>query len=178
MPGLQRIGALIVAAIAIVLIARANFEGMPQPRAPEPATQAISPIEAVASSEVAAYHASHVIDGNPESFWSGRWTELGEVELRFSFASDVVIDALEIHNLPHSAGRISWYELHAADMVLGSGELDDVATAQRVTIPPTTMRELIVHITDVHPPESTIGEAMAPSVVTLAEMRFFGPAQP
>ncbi len=132
-----------------------------------------------ATSEYGELHATHLIDGDTDSYWNDNSLKGEDAALTFSFPEPVVVTTVEIQNVLDEATFRRNYRIRGYEVTFSSGAppvtgiLQDTNRPQNITLEPTTTDTLTISVMSTYPAQPY--EGLEPfEELAVAELRFFG----
>ncbi len=134
-----------------------------------------------ASSEYKELHASHLTDGDLDSYWNDASLAGVDASLSFRFADPVTVTSIEFHNVRDPERFARNYRIRDVVITLDSGDpvagtLEDKIGAQPVAVPAGGETVTVtITVTTTYPAQTFEGRAPFEELA-LAEVRFYGAA--
>lgn len=144
-----------------------------------PVVTEVFPTQVEASSELAGFEASNLIDGDPETSWNDDSARGRDAVLTFRFARPVSLAEIEFQNLSGDERfkrnyKIQGFSITVDDLAIEINErLANTNEPQRVSIASVETTELIIRVLSTYAAEPA-GNAPPFDELALQDVRFFG----
>lgn len=146
---------------------------------PQLPIEQLTPTNVIASSELEAFPADNLIDGDQTTRWNDASLQGDGAELQFLFAQPVQINQIVFYNVSDPAGFARNYRIRNLQIETDDinqviiRELENTSDPQPIDIGTLETRSLVMKVTDVFPAETF--ENQPPfDELALQEIEFFG----
>jgi hypothetical protein len=144
-----------------------------------PVVTEVFPTQVEASSELAGFEASNLIDGDLETSWNDDSSRGKDAVLTFRFARPVQLKEIEFQNLSDDERfrrnyKIQGFSITVDDLAIEINDrLDNTNEPQRVSIASVDTTELVIRVLSTYAAEPA-GDSPPFDELALQEVRFFG----
>jgi hypothetical protein len=179
---------LIVALVALIFnVFRGGGDGTAQSTSTSssstttlpPVATEVFPTQVEASSEIAGFEASNLIDGDPATAWNDDSARGKDAVLTFRFARPVALKEIEFQNLSDDERfklnyKIQGFSITVDDLSIEINDrLDNTNEPQRVSVSSVETTELVITVLSTYTAEPA-GDRPPFDELALQEVRFFG----